>query len=284
MDFVTSLWRATETYRLTVHLTRALNWLRSRPYPSQRRLEALFHLEKYIKLQEFPRNTEGTPGYSPIFIDREGRYCAVGYLVAQTQGREAAEALDRQFHLGYVQGDMQSLVQAWGADYSLSVEELAFVQPGYFGLDAFICNFVVMGLLSILLCVFFLLYFTEGDELSEWLFYGSVVNLAVQVIQFVLIFIFARKTNAPLLTATGLHCVFLVYLVLVLALVASTVQGTDMTLSWVFVGVFGLGVGCCLCPCSILCFDVRNEDFNFDRPGRAEEPLITNDLQKEPSE
>jgi hypothetical protein len=180
--------------------------------------------------------------------------------VAQTSGPGAAQALDKQFHLGYVKGEMQPIVEKWGKEHDLSVEEMAFVQPGYFGLDAFICNFVVMGLLSVLLCIFFLITYSSESQLSIWLCYGSLVNLAVQVIQIGVIFLYAKKTNAPLLTATTLHCIALVYYLLVLALAAEDPQ-VGSTVSWVLVGVFGAGVICCLCPCSILCYDVRNADF-----------------------
>ena len=275
MRILETLWLAVETVRLSRHLNRALHWLRSRPTPSPARLQGLSLLESYISLKQFPRNLEGTPSYSPIFIDKEGRYCAVGYLVAQTTGPDAAQAIDKQFHLGYVKGEMQPIVENWGKEHDFSVEELAFVQPGYWGLDAFICNFVVMGLLSVLLCIFFLITYSSESQVSVWLCYGSFVNLAVQGIQFGIIFLYAKKTNAPLLTATTLHCIALVYYLLVLALAAADPQ-VDSTVSWVLVGVFGAGVICCLCPCSILCFDVRNADFNFDRQPQEEitAPLI----------
>lgn len=277
MRTLETLWLAVETYRLSQHLNRALHWLRSRPAPSPARQQALRLLETYISLKQFPRNLEGSPGYTPIFIDTDGRYCAVGYLVAQTAGPEAAQAIDKQFHLGYVKGEMVEIVKSWGKEHDLGIEELAFVQPGYWGLDHFICNFVVMGLLSVLLCVFFLLTYSSDDQMSVWLFYGSLANLAVQVIQFGLIFLYAKKTNAPLLTATALHCVALVYFILVLALAAADPQA-DSTVSWVLVSVFGAGVTCCLCPCSVLCFDMRNADFNFLHEEPREditEPLIT---------
>lgn len=230
-----------------------------------------------MSLKQFPRNLEGSPGYTPIFIDREGRYCAVGFLVAQTSGPEAAQAIDRQFHLGYVKGEMVGIVENWGKEHDLSVEELAFVQPGYFGLDHFICNFVVMGLLSLLLCVFFLMTYTSEDQMGVWLCYGAFVNMAVQVVQFVMIFLYAKKTNAPLLTATALHCIALVYFILVLAL-ATADPKVDSTVGWVLVSVFGAGVTYCLCPCSILCSDMRDSDFNVSHEVPQEdmsEPLLT---------
>ena len=164
---------------------------------------------------------------------------------------------------------MQSIVEKWGKEHDLSVEELTFVQPGYFGLDAFIRHFVVMGLLSILICIFFLITYSSESQLSIWLCYGSFVNLAVQVIQIGVIFLYAKKTNAPLLTATAMHSIVLVYYLLVLAFAAADPQ-VDSTMSWVLVGVFGAGVIGCLWPCSILFYNVRNADFNFNRVPQVE--------------
>ncbi|TAE19925.1 MAG: hypothetical protein EAZ95_00820, partial [Bacteroidetes bacterium] len=53
------------------------------PTQQQARANNLRNLSEYAQLRDCPRNYY-LPYRNPVFIDHEGRYCAVGYLMKQT--------------------------------------------------------------------------------------------------------------------------------------------------------------------------------------------------------
>lgn len=127
-----------ERLRLQTHLAYVEALLRSRPRPSlssaqrTRRAKLLDTLHEYWTAGQFPRNTE-IPGRTPVFIDGQGRLCAVGYLIAATAGRSLAERIDTRFHLADVRNMDLPAIDRWATRNGFTRRELAMIQPMYCG-------------------------------------------------------------------------------------------------------------------------------------------------------
>lgn len=128
---------AGEDLRIRTHLAHVERMLREREVPGASaelrcaRERNLDLLREYHQRGEFPRNYDHPEERRPCFIDRDGRICAVGYLVERTAGRELAESINRKFQYELL-GDMQyERLATWVAASGLSLDELATIQPQY---------------------------------------------------------------------------------------------------------------------------------------------------------
>lgn len=125
-----------EDVRLKTHLAYVEGLLRARnvsdltPEQQERRNVLLDRLRAYWETGVFPRNTE-RPGRTPVFIDEEGRLCAVGYLIAESEGLKAAEKIDERFHLSYVEEIDAPMLEEWAEAHGFTRHELAMIQPMY---------------------------------------------------------------------------------------------------------------------------------------------------------
>ncbi|HTF04437.1 MAG TPA: hypothetical protein VK826_10440, partial [Bacteroidia bacterium] len=88
-------------------------------------------LHDYWTRGVFPRNDDYTGERRPCFIDHNGTICAVGYLVEQTAGREAAELISERYLYEEVLNMNDPLVMEWIESCGLTAEELAIIQPRY---------------------------------------------------------------------------------------------------------------------------------------------------------
>ena len=134
LAYVEALLRSRDVSHLSTDLQRARN----------RNLSAL----RIYRLQgEFPRNYD-RPGRRPCFIDRDGRICAVGYLVEQTAGRDVAEGVNRTYKYSYIKDIEGADLAAWLAGSGLTREEAAMIQPEYhWQIDrSFLVNPTSMGI------------------------------------------------------------------------------------------------------------------------------------------
>jgi len=127
-----------ERQRLRTHLAYVEALLRARGRPSltpaqrARRSALLDSLRAYRRAGRFPRNTE-VPGRSPVFIDDEGRLCAVGHLTAVSAGRDLAERIDARYHLADVRDMDLPAIDQWAEAHGFTRRELAMIQPWYGG-------------------------------------------------------------------------------------------------------------------------------------------------------
>jgi len=97
----------------------------------QRRTHLLDLLRTYWQAGVFPRNYDYANQRRPCFIDRAGRICAVGYLVEQTAGHAAAEAVNQRHQYDEVLAMHDATLNQWAAGNGLSVRECAMIQPTY---------------------------------------------------------------------------------------------------------------------------------------------------------
>lgn len=129
-----------EDVRLRTHLAYVEGLLRARDAShlsaSQRanRLRLLDRLHAYWRAGVFPRNTE-RPGRTPVFIDAQGRLCAVGYLIAQSVGLDVAERINSQFKYAHIKEITLPLLDEWAQQRGFTERELAMIQPSYCMID-----------------------------------------------------------------------------------------------------------------------------------------------------
>ncbi|HEX8659419.1 MAG TPA: hypothetical protein VF690_17905 [Hymenobacter sp.] len=128
---------ANDDVRVQAHLAYAERVLRERPVSglspalAQRRAHLLDLLHHYWVAGVFPRNYDYPGERRPCFIDRAGRLCAVGYLVAETAGRPVAERINQEHQYDLIT-DMQTPALArWVQASGLTKAECALIQPRY---------------------------------------------------------------------------------------------------------------------------------------------------------
>ncbi len=96
-----------------------------------RRTDMLNLLAAYIEVGQFPHNYDFPGERKPCFIDRDGRICAVGYLVAQTEGLSAAGAINDRFQYHNLLDIKDTALDSWIAESGLTKLECAMIQPAY---------------------------------------------------------------------------------------------------------------------------------------------------------
>ena len=121
-----------DSLRIAAHLEYVEHQLRNATpgtAPSMRTI-LLDHLKDYRLAGQYPLNFD-RPDRRPCFIDSTGTICAVGYLVEQTAGREAAEAINAQYKYAYVSEMNSPEVATWIEASGFSPTEIAMIQPYY---------------------------------------------------------------------------------------------------------------------------------------------------------
>lgn len=125
-----------ETVRIRTHLEYVEDLLRNKrhgdltPVQLQKRDLLLNLLHQYTGRGIFPRNYDHA-GRKPCFIDKDGRICAVGYLVEQTAGRDAADQISKKFKYDDLLAMNDKMLDSWVENSGLTKEECAMIQPTY---------------------------------------------------------------------------------------------------------------------------------------------------------
>lgn len=126
-----------EDLRIATHLAYVESLLRERNTEGlssglrARRETMLDLLHDYRTAGVFPRNRDHVSERRPCFIDRDGRICAVGYLIEQSAGRDAAEAINRKYQYAFIPEMTSPDVEDWIAGSGLTKEECGMIQPSY---------------------------------------------------------------------------------------------------------------------------------------------------------
>lgn len=88
-------------------------------------------LHTYWTAGIFPGNYDYSDKRVPCFIDKDGRICAVGYLIEQTVGRQVAENINAKYKYEYLLAMNDPAIDAWVQGSGLEKEEFAMIQPTY---------------------------------------------------------------------------------------------------------------------------------------------------------
>lgn len=126
-----------ENLRIKTHLAYVENILRETDVShltstqKAKRIHLLDLLNDYWNVGIFPKNFDYPGQRIPCFIDKDGRICAVGYLIEQTAGRAVAEKINDKFKYHEILSMNDDNVDAWIIASGLTKEECAMIQPTY---------------------------------------------------------------------------------------------------------------------------------------------------------
>ncbi len=121
---------------ITTHLMLVEQTLRMRPLEhltskqKENRLKLLGDLNTYWRNASYPINDYLTYK-NPVFIDRNGTHCAVGYLMQQSGAEWLARAIDADNKFVFVKNIETKGVAEWTVENGFTIDELAWIQPGY---------------------------------------------------------------------------------------------------------------------------------------------------------
>jgi len=94
------------------------------------RTHLLEKLNAYWKAEIFPIN-DYLSYKNPVFIDRFGTHCAVGYLIQQSGNEALAREININEKFAYIKEIKTEGVAAWAKTNGFTIDELAWIQPGY---------------------------------------------------------------------------------------------------------------------------------------------------------
>lgn len=94
------------------------------------RTELLNVLSNYAKNGIFPTN-DYLPYQNPVFIDRKGVHCAVGYLMQQSGFENLAQEINQTQPFAYVKEIKHPSLIDWANEQGFTTDELAWIQPAY---------------------------------------------------------------------------------------------------------------------------------------------------------
>lgn len=121
---------------ITTHLMLVEHTLRGRDVShlnaSQKanRTRLLNELNAYWRNGVYPVN-DYLPYKKPVFIDRKGTHCAVGYLMQQSGYDVLAQTIHANEKFAYVHEIKTAGVTTWANEYGFTMDELAWIQPTY---------------------------------------------------------------------------------------------------------------------------------------------------------
>src|SRR5690606_32491331 len=96
----------------------------------QNRKHYLDILKEYAHAGKFPQNTFHQER-TPYFIDIYGTACAVGYLVLHSDAAAFVHKISAENNFAYICQMPYKEIHIWAAQNGFTVDELAWIQPGY---------------------------------------------------------------------------------------------------------------------------------------------------------
>jgi uncharacterized protein YbcV (DUF1398 family) len=162
-----------ENLRIKTHLEYVEKQLRRKevaglsPELQQRRSQFLDFLHDYWEAGIFPRNYDYRNTRKPCFIDKDGRICAVGYLIEKSVGRKIAENINSRHKYEEILAMNDKVVDEWIDASGLSKEECAMIQPSYGGGGGLYPTRSTASTNSI----------TKGEGISSSVFSGANVSI-----------------------------------------------------------------------------------------------------------
>lgn len=126
-----------EDLRISTHLEYVEDILRAKDVShltkerQESRSRLLDLLTSYRNAGVYPVNYDYPDQRIPCFIDKEGRICAVGYLIEKSVGREVAEYINQKYKYTELLAMHDPKVDHWISESGLTKEECAMIQPAY---------------------------------------------------------------------------------------------------------------------------------------------------------
>jgi hypothetical protein len=92
------------------------------------RMKNIDRLHQYRVQGKFPTNYDRPDEHPPCFMDRDGNFCAVAYLVAQSAGLPLAEELNRDYQYATIAEMNSPKLDSWIAQSGLTRAEVITIQ------------------------------------------------------------------------------------------------------------------------------------------------------------
>jgi hypothetical protein len=129
----------TDVDRIQYHLYHVIAYLRNNNLPDnsdarKQRLDLLSKLKTYGDQKVFPTNLYHTER-TPYFIDDYGVHCAVGYLIKVSGHADLIRQIKLEHNYNYLRDIKTPGVTEWAESHGFTLEELAWIQPGYVDAD-----------------------------------------------------------------------------------------------------------------------------------------------------
>lgn len=96
----------------------------------KKRNNLLEQLAVYAAAKQFPINKYHSVR-QPYFIDEQGTHCAVGFLMEASGYEALAQQINKEYSYNYIHEMPVEKVIPWADEHGFSVDELAWIQPGY---------------------------------------------------------------------------------------------------------------------------------------------------------
>ncbi|MBI1185385.1 T9SS type A sorting domain-containing protein [bacterium] len=122
--------------RIKYHLELVVEFLRQNPPENisddqlLKRTELIGQLSVYAEEMVFPTNLYHAVR-TPYFIDDYGVFCAVGHLIKMSGHENLARRISKEHNYDYVKDIKTEGLVAWANEFGFTVDELAWIQPGY---------------------------------------------------------------------------------------------------------------------------------------------------------
>jgi hypothetical protein len=124
-------------YSIAQHLLNVINTISTNENTNalnektkQRKIALLNTLKTYAYKGAFPIN-DYLPCQNPVFIDRRGTHCAVGYLLQQSGYENIAQDINATQQFAFINEIKNKKLNAWAKEYGFTKDELAWIQPAY---------------------------------------------------------------------------------------------------------------------------------------------------------
>ena len=121
--------------RISTHLHYVIDKLSSKEsrftgQQHENRVALLEELRSYTEAGEFPKN-EHYEHPRPRFMDPYGNICAVGHLIAETEGLELVKEINENYEYDYLLDMEDERIADWAENHGFTKKELAMIQPAY---------------------------------------------------------------------------------------------------------------------------------------------------------
>ena len=137
----------------------------------RKREKALDILNEYWRNGVFPINSYDKTQRNPVFIDEQGTYCAVGYLMKETGDKFLARSIDDSNKFLVIENTNDARIDNWIHNNGLDSHEASLIQPGYGGVTlervdyslvdkilagfTIVLSFILIAIISQLLSIMF---------------------------------------------------------------------------------------------------------------------------------
>ena len=164
------------------------------------RAAVLDTLNEYWRKGLFPKNTYEINQRKPVFIDSNGTYCAVGYLMANTGYVDLAKYIDSSNKFVLVEDLSDNKTKEWLHHNGFKQDEASLIQPGYSGViiervsyslqDKILAGISIVACFALIAVVIFALFILRNRSVPRNKKWKSLFAIAIGAAAIIIAFVF----------------------------------------------------------------------------------------------